>query len=139
MGAGNVLNISIPGDAVLGETYARFRLSEESALGPNGFAASGEVEDIRLVVSNNPFRNPIADSRNDVNSSGAVTPLDALQIINALNRAGTGLIRLDQAPPTDLPDFPDTNGDGVVTFRMHLTSSTNSIAIAIRTALVVNK
>ena len=113
VGAGNTITVEVPNNAKLGEIYARFRLSENNNLGSLGVATSGEVEDIKLFVSNNPFRNPI--NRNDVNNNGAVTPLDALQIINALNRAGASTIRLDQATPTDLPPFPDTNSDGVVT------------------------
>ncbi len=120
VGAGNTLNVAVPGNAKVGEIYARFRINGDNAgtsgdsnLGPLGFAPNGEVEDFKIFVSSNPFRNPI--HRNDVNNSGVVTPLDALQIINSLNRAGASSIRLDQATPTDLPPFPDTNSDGVVT------------------------
>ncbi|EMI17327.1 peptidase domain protein [Rhodopirellula maiorica SM1] len=113
VGAGNTITVDVPNTAVTGEIYARFRISEDNNLGALGVATSGEVEDIKLFVSSNPFRNPI--NRNDVNNSGVVTPLDALQIINSLNRAGASTIRLDQPLPTDLPQFPDTNSDGVVT------------------------
>lgn len=113
VGAGNTITVDVPNNAKIGEIYARFRISEDSNLGSLGVATSGEVEDIKLFVSSNPFRNPI--NRNDVNNNGVVTPLDALQIINSLNRAGASTIRLDQPTPTDLPPFPDTNSDGVVT------------------------
>jgi hypothetical protein len=109
----NVISVIVPSNAVLGEIYARFRLSEQPLLGPTGAASSGEVEDIRLEVSNNPFRNPT--NRYDVNNSGLVTPLDALQVINAIGRNDGNNIFLDVLPlPPNLPPFPDVSGDGVV-------------------------
>lgn len=46
------LSFNIPGapDFVVGETYARFRLSTEAGLGVTGFAADGEVEDYRVQL-----------------------------------------------------------------------------------------
>ncbi len=107
----NVVAVNVPAATDPGEIYARFRLSEDSNLGPLGDADSGEVEDHRLVVSGNPFQNPV--SRFDVNDSGVVTPLDALQIINALD--GQMTIFLDNPPLPPLPAFPDVNGDSRVT------------------------
>ena len=106
------LPIAVPSSAVSGETFARFRLSEEGNLGPVGDAMSGEVEDYRIVVSNNPFQNP--SNRFDVNASGAVTPLDALEIINALARSGSTEVNLSTTPIAN-PEFPDVNGDGRLT------------------------
>jgi hypothetical protein len=122
----NVISVTVPSTAALGEIYARFRLSEvgsgTSNLGPNGDAvrdiasgalSRGEVEDIQLVVGNNPFQNPAR--RFDVNDSGVVTPLDALQIINAIGRNEGNNILLDVLPlPANLPIFPDVSGDSVV-------------------------
>jgi hypothetical protein len=109
----NVISVAVPFNAVVGETYARFRLSEQFNLGPSGDATSGEVEDIRLLVTNNPFQNPTI--RHDVNDTDTVTPLDALQIINAIGRNDGNNIFLDTLPlPPDLPPFPDVSGDGVV-------------------------
>ena len=91
----------------------RFRLSEVAGLGPNGDAASGEVEDWAFVIEANPFQNPV--SRTDVNDSGATTPIDGLQIINALSRNGGGNIFLDVLPlPENLPTYPDVSGDGKI-------------------------
>jgi hypothetical protein len=107
------IGINIPGDSEIGEIYSRFRLSEVAGLGPNGDAASGEVEDWALVVESNPFQNPAANT--DVNASGATTPIDGLQIINALARNGGDNIFLDVLPlPANLPTFPDVNGDGKI-------------------------
>ena len=120
-GANSIL-VNVPGDAVPGETYARFRLSREANLGPGGETGAGEVEDYQIIVSNNPFQNPNIDTTNnpahdlrkDVNDSGFVSPLDALQIINVLRRNG-GNVDLSAAPlPNSLPTFPDVNADGFV-------------------------
>ncbi|MCO8123946.1 GEVED domain-containing protein [Stieleria sp. TO1_6] len=109
----NVL-IDVPASALTGETYARFRLSESATLGPNGDAESGEVEDYRIFVSNNPFQNPT--NRYDANDNGTVTPLDALQVINALARNGSTSGEVDlETNPVTTPPYPDVNGDGRLT------------------------
>jgi hypothetical protein len=115
MGTGtNSILVAVPATAQLGETYARFRLSESANTGPIGDASSGEVEDYAIVITNNPFQNPAGQF--DANNSGAVTPLDALQIINALTRADTGSINLSISPlPDGLPPFPDVDGNGFLT------------------------
>ncbi len=47
----NVLRFDVPASAVVGETYARFRLSSAGDLGPTGAADDGEVEDYRVVIA----------------------------------------------------------------------------------------
>lgn len=106
----------IPSDTEAGEITARFRLSEVQNLGPNGDAASGEVEDWVFVVEANPFRN-LAENA-DVNASGAVTPIDALQLINALQRNEGNAIDLSVLPlPADLPSYPDVDGNGFLSLQ----------------------
>lgn len=46
----NILNISVPEDAVEGETWARFRVSTGGNLRPTGVAIGGEVEDYRVQI-----------------------------------------------------------------------------------------
>ncbi|MDA8744150.1 GEVED domain-containing protein [Rubripirellula amarantea] len=122
----NSILVSVPSSAVSGEIYARFRLSEVANLSATGQASSGEVEDYRFVVGTNPFQNPKVDNTNvpaqdlrkDVNDSGSVTPIDALQIINAIGRNDGQNIPLDVLPlPAKLPIYPDVNGDGIVSAR----------------------
>ncbi|NLX55607.1 MAG: S8 family serine peptidase [Planctomycetaceae bacterium] len=51
--------ITVPSNAVVGHTYARFRFSSDANLAPSGRATAGEVEDYRLLVlSNEPVANP---------------------------------------------------------------------------------
>ncbi len=121
----NVVSVNVPASAVVGEIYARFRLSEARDIDGNllptvlatGSGGAGEVEDYALLVTNNPFQNPARPG--DVNASGATTPLDALQIINLLNRfpfanpSQSSILLSDPLPPgVELPPFPDVNGDG---------------------------
>ncbi|MGB7346033.1 MAG: GEVED domain-containing protein [Pirellulaceae bacterium] len=120
----NTLQINVPADAKLGETYARFRLSEVDIPGPNGpilfpaghplagQPAPGEIEDYKLIVTNNPFQNPTNAA--DVNASGFVTPLDVLQVINLLASEGSD-IDLSTNVPAGMPPFPDVDANGRVT------------------------
>lgn len=43
----NMLQFTIPADAVMGDAYSRFRCSSAGGLSPTGAAADGEVEDYR--------------------------------------------------------------------------------------------
>ncbi|TVP99059.1 MAG: hypothetical protein EA381_10860 [Planctomycetaceae bacterium] len=117
----NFVSLQVPAGTVSGSTWGRFRLSETIGLGPIGQAESGEVEDIRVIVQANPFQNPL--NRFDVNQSGTVTPLDALNILNLLatyvNQGNQLPIPLNP-PPSSLPDLvsgrflPDVNGSGAI-------------------------
>lgn len=108
------VQITVPPSAKPGQTYARFRLSESPFTGPLGSETSGEVEDYSIFVSVNPYQNPT--NRFDANASGAVTPLDALNVINAIARNApvTGSVNL-QTTPISNPPFPDVSGDGFLT------------------------
>ena len=46
----NLLTFNVPASAVLGNTYARFRLSSAGGLGPDGPANDGEVEDYAVTI-----------------------------------------------------------------------------------------
>ena len=46
----NALSLSIPTNAAVGPTFARFRLSSAGGLLPSGAAADGEVEDYQVVL-----------------------------------------------------------------------------------------
>jgi hypothetical protein len=46
----NVLSLTIPAGAALGETYSRFRFSSSGGLSPMGQASDGEVEDYLLTI-----------------------------------------------------------------------------------------
>jgi hypothetical protein len=107
----NTFNITIPGSAATGETWSRFRLSSTAISTPFGAAADGEVEDYRLTISANPYQN--STDRFDVSGDGFVSAIDALQLINFLNR-NNGFQPLPLPPGMVAPRFPDVNGDGVI-------------------------
>ncbi|TWU03249.1 pre-peptidase C-terminal domain-containing protein [Neorhodopirellula pilleata] len=108
----NTIVIDVPSTASLGDVQGRFRLSYEANLGPDGMASAGEVEDYQYTITNNPFQS--SRQNEDVNDSGAVTPLDALLIINMLNANG-GSIDLTNIPVgLVLPPFPDVDGNGTI-------------------------
>lgn len=50
----NVLSFPVPDDAVLGSTFARFRLSTAGGLAPTGAAVDGEVEDYAVTLQTAP-------------------------------------------------------------------------------------
>ena len=85
----NTVNIAVPAGVSNGPSFARFRLSTVAGLGPNdtpmiaGNIGAGEIEDYSIVVQSNRFQNPLKAA--DVNKSGVVTPLDALNVINLLS------------------------------------------------------
>lgn len=109
----NTFSINVPSIAQVGEVQGRFRLSYESNLPATGFAEGGEVEDYTFEVVNNPFQS--SRDNEDVNDSGAVTPLDALLLINMLNQAGSSIDLTNVPAGVDLPAFPDVDGNGSVT------------------------
>lgn len=107
----NVLAFTLPTTFVAGETYARFRLSSLGGLAPTGLAEDGEVEDYRVAIRS-PRQN--ASNSYDVNASGNVSALDALLVINKLNRTPAGTW-LDPPAPGESPVYYwDVNGNGTL-------------------------
>ena len=47
----SVLDVVVPADAAVGYTYARFRCSMTTGVGPTGTVTGGEVEDYRVTVN----------------------------------------------------------------------------------------
>ena len=113
-----IVNVSIPTTTPTGVSFARFRLSRDGGLSPNGIALNGEVEDYQVrFIDEKPWHN--VSTPTDVNDDGFVIPLDALLVINELNNrvvshSVTGLL---PNPPevSNLPEntgFFDVDGDG---------------------------
>ena len=89
--------VPVPSGALLGDTYARFRLSKTGNLGAAGFAGSGEVQDHKVtILSGSDIAN---DDYFDVARNAVSVPLDVLQndfqlagnalTIDSLNTVGT--------------------------------------------------
>jgi hypothetical protein len=101
---------TVPSWAVPGETFVRFRLSETSLTSPTGEADAGEVEDYRIWITANPWRNPT--NHFDVNDDGHTSPVDVLWLINYLNSHPVNPLPMPRSPA---PPFYDVNGDGNAT------------------------
>ena len=50
----NNLTFAVPSGAVVGDTYARFRISPQSGLAPTGIVVGGEVEDYLVTITEPP-------------------------------------------------------------------------------------
>ena len=105
-------NLSIPGTALVGDTYARFRLSTTGGQLPTGEAPAGEVEDYLVTLQQNPWQNPVIHC--DVNNDAGVSPMDVLLVINYINAHPGDPTLLPTSRPNDMP-YLDVNGDGYVT------------------------
>lgn len=77
---------NIPADAVIGDTFARFRYSSTGGLSPTGVAADGEVEDYLVTIAPG-VPNPWHNSSNPI----AVDKFDNFTTIRDLNLVITEL------------------------------------------------
>ncbi len=83
----------------------------------DGTGLASDPVTVTLALTESRYQNPLPDLEADVNADGFVTAIDALRIINFLNRA-----LIDDAatfvPVSDIgappPDYYDVNGDGRV-------------------------
>jgi hypothetical protein len=91
-----------PGD----EDVYEYRIIDQTVL------ASVTVE-VRFVLNQSEYQNPIVLLTEDVNADGFITAIDALRIINFLGRRGASEVPVSEIglPP---PDFSDVNGNGIV-------------------------
>ncbi|XZE56816.1 Ig-like domain-containing protein [Planctomycetaceae bacterium SH139] len=78
------------------------------AVDENGGIGNRVTVTIELIGSTH--QNPVNNL--DVNADGSVSPIDALRIINLLNRSPQSAIPIRDLPAP--PDFFDTNGNGLV-------------------------
>ena len=114
----NDFSVDIPASAPLGSSFARFRYSTTGGLLPTGAASDGEVEDYLVRVGPDAsWQNPVLNL--DVNNDGEITGIDALLVINELNRPTvsnplTGELPSISDPPSVPPGFLDVDGDGFV-------------------------
>lgn len=62
--------ITVPGDAAIGQTFARFRISDEGGLAPEGPADYGEVEDYEVAID------PKWEQLPDLDTTGIAITID---------------------------------------------------------------
>ncbi len=114
----NQLEFDVDGNAIVGDTFARFRFSSVGGLSPTGQTSDGEVEDYKVTIGGNPWHNYA--NAIDTNGDTWVSPIDALLVITLLNNGEDWGIDLSKPLPIPpLPDFApppyyDVNGDSFV-------------------------
>ncbi|TWU33713.1 Ig-like domain-containing protein [Novipirellula artificiosorum] len=98
-----IVNVPVPAGAVVGDTYARFRISQSSGIGAAGFVDTGEVEDYRVSIlpSSNVANDDMATvSRNSVGNqlfplaNDFETSLNPLTIVSLNNNGTQGTVRV---------------------------------------------
>lgn len=92
----------------VGEVFAVQAIDRSGSLETLSFTA----DDFTGVIQGIGYQN--GSLREDVNGDGIVSPLDALLVINRLNRFNRENSGFIQEPPQGEPFFVDTNGDGWV-------------------------
>lgn len=101
--------VTIPSNAAIGTTYARFRYGYEHGLGPTGASIAGEVEDYAIfIVGPNPIAND--DSYELLSTSGEVT-LDVLAN-DFPSENGDIFINPDGIDPTSVNGTLEVAADG---------------------------
>jgi hypothetical protein len=82
----HVISFFVPDGAVVGQTFARFRISRQGGLGPEGPAQDGEVEDHRVSISYacQPTSPDQQFIRGDANQDYQVDEADAYFILDYL-------------------------------------------------------
>ena len=68
-GGSHTFNVLVPGDAVVGQTFGRFRISGQGGLAPTGLARDGEVEDVEVRIRAAP-EHDLGDAPDSSNSHG---------------------------------------------------------------------
>ncbi|MCA9208641.1 MAG: tandem-95 repeat protein, partial [Planctomycetales bacterium] len=78
----------------------------------DNLGAVSNVANVRITVSNSPHRNPTNPF--DVNADGVVSPIDALILINEINRNGSRALPIPPVAPDVPPPYLDPTGDNTL-------------------------
>ncbi len=107
----HTISFIVPADAVLGPTFARFRISKEGFLYPWGPADSGEVEDYQVSIYDNCGQCEGQEFiRGDADQNNQVDDADVTFIMNYLLMGGSKPKCMDAADADDngVVDIGDT-------------------------------
>jgi hypothetical protein len=96
--------VYVPAQGFLGTESFTYRIHD----GLGGFAEGSVTIAVQELVS---WQNP--DEPLDVNNDGEIAAIDALQVINDLNRHGSRTLPMPPEPPDAPEPFLDVDGDGV--------------------------
>lgn len=89
----NAFEVSVPSDAVLGDTFARFRMSDEEGegVGVTGLEDTGEVEDYKVTVTAQSSSAPSEGSSSSASSDAASSIPDEGEGSSAAVITGLGI------------------------------------------------
>ncbi|NEO73737.1 GEVED domain-containing protein, partial [Moorena sp. SIO3H5] len=107
------LNVTVPADATVGNTYARFRYSSDTGLSPTGAASNGEVEDYQIAIATPAATTVDYGDAPDTYGTDATAGNSGSDPIGASHDIVSG-IHLGTAPDgeTDAATPLDGSGDG---------------------------
>ncbi|BAO45571.1 GEVED domain-containing protein [Thiolapillus brandeum] len=97
----NTLQVTVPCDAVNGNTYARFRISSTGGLSTGGSAPDGEVEDYQVVINGSDFGDAASTFPVTQAAGGAVHGV-----------AASNPMYLGSCVDTEVDGQPSANADG---------------------------
>lgn len=142
----NTLSVQVPNTALVGQTYARFRLSSAGGLAPIGSATDGEVEDYHVFIApdraNTSLRTGTLDTTHYIPPFFGVDGLDEHFLwlstpetnpvsVTISNAAGSvnHTVQVSRASPVVLNLTQDDLGVGAVTNGLSLGSGINSLGL----------
>ncbi len=146
----NVLNFTAPAGAIIGDTFARFRLSQEFNTAIGGRARSGEVEDYKVAVVDKLVlarNDEVTVSRNSINNQIDVLandfklPNETLRVVSVSQGTNGGRISIvtggGKVQYTPVNGFVGTD---TFTYTMRNAAGVNSTAtVTVNVALVFDK
>ena len=83
--------LSIPEDAKSGTTIARFRLSTETTLGPDGLAIDGEVEDYLITIGEGACSLEVTTTEDSLNAGTLRTAIICANVTPNIDRDGDNI------------------------------------------------
>jgi len=88
----HVVPFSVPNSAVVGQTFARFRISRQGGLGPVGAAPDGEVEDHEVSIGPPPTEGKTWCQPPDLTPQGIDIRVDNQSLADDFECKNTGLL-----------------------------------------------
>ncbi|MBN2473844.1 MAG: PKD domain-containing protein, partial [Pirellulales bacterium] len=111
----HTIHFPVPVDAVLGTTFARFRISTEDGLSPEGGAPDGEVEDYRVTVQGIDFgdapEGPYPTTRDRNGAMHYIHPQEPLFLGEFVDAEPDGQPNADATGDDVLDGSPDEQDD----------------------------
>ncbi len=139
-----VINVAVPANARVGNTFARLRLSSVQNVGPTGHSIDGEVEDYAISIRPNSASLAIDDTAT-VRRNSVLNPIDVLandirignetlEVVNVSGSAAGGLVTFT---PTGVLYTPPAGFIGTDTFTYQARTSSGEVYPAAKVTVTV--